>query len=91
MVAVAHTKRGEQSTADAASHYLPLVRAAASRAVDTTADAFKVGIDGKPSTTGASLSPRKGSGPERNDQMVCAGRLNQPAAEGWPRFPEGRR
>jgi len=47
MVAVAHTKRGEQSAAEAASHDLPLIQAAAGRTVDTTADAFRASIDGK--------------------------------------------
>jgi hypothetical protein len=47
MVAVAHTKRGEQSAADAAAGDLPLIRAAAARTLDTTADAFKATIDGK--------------------------------------------
>jgi hypothetical protein len=47
MVAVAHTKRGEQSAADAATHDLPLIQAAAARTVDTTGDAFKATIDGK--------------------------------------------
>ena len=47
MVAVAHTKRGEQSAADAATHDLPLIQAAAARTVDTIADAFKASIDGK--------------------------------------------
>ncbi|WP_240987098.1 helicase-related protein [Arthrobacter sp. Soil736] len=47
MVAVAHTKRGEQSAADAAAQDLPLIQAAAARTVDTTADAFKARIDGR--------------------------------------------
>lgn len=47
MVAVAHTKRGEQSAADAASQDLPLIQAAAARTLETTADAFKATIDGK--------------------------------------------
>ncbi|ACL42491.1 helicase domain protein (plasmid) [Pseudarthrobacter chlorophenolicus A6] len=47
MVAVAHTKRGEQTAADAATADLPLIQAAAARTVDTTADAFKASIDGK--------------------------------------------
>lgn len=47
MVAVAHTKRGEQSAADAAAQDLPLIQAAAARTLDTTADAFKATIDGK--------------------------------------------
>ncbi|MET3952838.1 helicase-related protein [Arthrobacter sp. UYEF36] len=47
MVAVAHTKRGEQTAADAAAGDLPLIQTAAARTVDTTADAFKISIDGK--------------------------------------------
>lgn len=47
VVAVAHTKRGEQSAADAAAGDLPLIQAAAARTIDTTADAFKATIDGK--------------------------------------------
>lgn len=47
MVAVAHTKRGEQSAADAASADLPLIQAAAARTVDTTSDAFKASIAGR--------------------------------------------
>ncbi|MCD5342782.1 helicase [Arthrobacter sp. AK04] len=47
MVAVAHTKRGEQSVADAATADLPLIQAAAARTTDTTADAFRATIDGK--------------------------------------------
>ncbi|MEJ1183322.1 MULTISPECIES: hypothetical protein [unclassified Pseudarthrobacter] len=47
MFAVAHTKRGEQSAADAATADLPLIQAAAARTVDTSADAFKASIDGK--------------------------------------------
>lgn len=47
MVAVAHTKSGEQSAADAATADLPLIQAAAARTVDTTADAFKASIHGK--------------------------------------------
>jgi hypothetical protein len=47
MVAVAHTKRGEQSAADAVTADLPLIQAAAARTIDTTADAFKATIDGK--------------------------------------------
>ena len=47
MVAVAHTKRGEQSAAAAAAQDLPLIHAALARTVDTSADAFNVRIDGK--------------------------------------------
>lgn len=47
MVAVAHTKRGEQSAADAATADLPLIQAAAAPSIDTTSDAFKASIDGK--------------------------------------------
>ena len=47
MVAVAHTKRGEQAAADAAAQDLPLIREAAARTLDTTADAFRATIDGK--------------------------------------------
>lgn len=41
-------QRGEQSAADAATADLPLIQAAAARTVDTSADAFKASIDGKP-------------------------------------------
>lgn len=51
MVAVAHTKRGEQSAADTAAQNLPLIQAAAARTINTTADAFKATIDGKTVTT----------------------------------------
>ncbi|MFF1831123.1 helicase-related protein [Paenarthrobacter sp. NPDC058040] len=46
-VAVAHTKRGEQTAADAAAHDLPLIHAAIERTVDTTADKFKATINGQ--------------------------------------------
>lgn len=47
MVAVAHTKRGEQTAADATTADLPLIQAASARTVDTTADAFKASTNGK--------------------------------------------
>ncbi|BCW42732.1 hypothetical protein StoSoilB3_42670 (plasmid) [Arthrobacter sp. StoSoilB3] len=47
LVAVNHTKRGEQAAADAAAQDLPLIHAAVVRTVDTTADAFKTTIGGQ--------------------------------------------
>ncbi|MFJ4230029.1 helicase-related protein, partial [Paenarthrobacter nicotinovorans] len=47
LVAVNHTKRGEQAAADAAAQDLPLIREAVERTVDTTADAFKATIGGQ--------------------------------------------
>ncbi|WP_314324281.1 helicase-related protein [Paenarthrobacter ilicis] len=47
LVAVNHTKRGEQAAADAAAQDLPLIHAAVVRTVDTTADAFKATIGGQ--------------------------------------------
>ena len=47
LVAVNHTKRGEQAAADAAAQDLPLIHAAVARTVDTTADAFKATIGGQ--------------------------------------------
>jgi hypothetical protein len=63
MVAVAHTKRGEQSAADAATADLPLIQAAAARTIDTTADAFKATSTGRPSTTAATRPKPSGHGP----------------------------
>lgn len=47
LVAVNHTKRGEQAAADAAAQDLPLIHAAVAWTVDTTADAFKATIGGQ--------------------------------------------
>ncbi|MDJ0321957.1 helicase-related protein [Pseudarthrobacter sp. PS3-L1] len=46
MVAVAHTKRGEQAAVDTATQDLPLIQAAVARSVDTTADAFRATVNG---------------------------------------------
>ncbi len=47
LVAVSHTKRGEQNALDAADADLPLIRQAIERMQPTAGDAFKIQIDGK--------------------------------------------
>ncbi|MCT9870510.1 hypothetical protein [Paenarthrobacter aurescens] len=63
LLAVSHTKRGEQAAADAAADDLPLIQAAVARTVDTTADAFKATVGGQRPRTARQACPRQGPRP----------------------------